>query len=204
MSESSDATVSPETLRVRATIPTPGVVTSSDDEDAADDAQVVPIEPATLTLTGNDVATGRDEGVVSDVTPQLQRPVSLSGVSGSASFASGDLTVEATATVTPPTLSPGARADLVAVVPRQLMIQIEPIITMLDRALLELADTRHELAEVQAERDTLLAQLHSPKPKRQAVSGALLVVGGWAAGMGNNMLANAAYDVLKNLLGVEA
>jgi hypothetical protein len=100
-----------------------------------------------------------------------------------------------------PTLDDATEAELTAVVPHDVMADLEAVIVRLDRQLEERRDFDEHVQEMQAELLTLRAQLTSSKPKRVTVSSALWSVTCWATGFGNNVLANAAYDVLKRVLG---
>ena len=102
-----------------------------------------------------------------------------------------------------PTLDEATEAELTAIVPHDAMASIESVIVQLRRELEE-RDHRHDerVQEMTAELVTLNAQLASSKPKRSTVTSALWAIGGWAVGIGNNMLANYAYDALRKVLGL--
>jgi hypothetical protein len=136
------------------------------------------------------------------------------GASVAAGSVSDQVAMEATHTQTPslnaeviralaapPTLDDATVAELVAVVPHDVMADLEAVIVRLGQQLEERRELDEHVHEMQAALMTLRAQLSSPKPKRLTVSSALWSVTCWAAGFGNNVLANAAYDVLKRVLG---
>jgi hypothetical protein len=106
------------------------------------------------------------------------------------------------AAVDVPPIDDSTEAEFNATLGPDVMAGVEVVIVHLRRELDDRPGLDEQLQEMRAELATLNAQLSSPKPKRQTVATALWAVGGWACGIGNNMLANYAYEVLRKTLGL--